>query len=138
MDAKVNELIMAAGHAKEKAYSKYSEFKVGAAIRTKEGKIITGCNIENVSYGLSMCAERVALYKAVSEGHSDIESLAISTSGTTPALPCGACRQVLIEFNPHMHIYLDKKDSYYILSDLMPNPFSSDQLTFTKSKDTVI
>ena len=128
MDTRVNELIRAASYVKEKAYSEYSKFKVGAAIRTKEGKIFTGCNIENVSYGLSMCAERVALYKAVSEGYRAFDSLAISTSGAKPTLPCGACRQVLVEFSPHLHIYLDNHASYYNLPDLMPNPFSSDQL----------
>lgn len=128
MDDQINELIRAATSVKENAYSPYSKFKVGAAIRTKEGKIFTGCNIENVSYGLSMCAERVALFKAVSEGYRVFDSLAISSSGSIPALPCGACRQVLIEYSTHIHIYLDNQDSYHKLSDLMPNPFSQDQI----------
>ena len=128
MDDQVNELIKTASNVKEKAYSEYSKLKVGAAIRTKEGKIFTGCNIENVSYGLSMCAERVALFKAVSEGYRAFNSLAISTSETKPAFPCGACRQALVEFSPHLHIYLDNQTTCYDLSDLMPKPFSSDQL----------
>jgi cytidine deaminase len=128
MDDQVNELIKTASNVKEKAYSEYSKFKVGAAIRTKEGKIFTGCNIENVSYGLSMCAERVALFKAVSEGYRAFNSLAISTSRAKPAFPCGACRQVLVEFSPHLQIYLDNQTSCYDLSDLIPKPFSSDQL----------
>ncbi|HZI72104.1 MAG TPA: cytidine deaminase, partial [Nitrososphaeraceae archaeon] len=114
--------------ALKNAYSPYSRFKVGAAILSRDGKIFTGCNIENVSYGLAMCGERVALYKAVSEGHSSFDSIAISSSGVKPAFPCGACRQVLTEFNPNLKIYLDGISIDYKLSDLITYPFSRDQM----------
>ena len=81
--------------AMKSAYSPYSKIKVGAALRTKEGKIFTGCNIENVSYGLTICAERVALFNAILEGFDEFESIAITSSSDEAFPPCGACRQVL-------------------------------------------
>ena len=114
------------------AYSPYSHFRVGAAIRSKEGKIFTGCNIENVSYSLAVCAERVALFKAVSEGHKLFDSIAISSSGVKPAFPCGACRQVLMEFNPDLKIYLDHVSINYQLSGLISHPFSRDQMVLNE------
>lgn len=123
-----NRLVESARKALKHAYSPYSHFSVGAAIMTKEGKIFTGCNIENVSYSLAMCAERIALFKAISEGHRSFDSLAISSSGSKAAFPCGACRQVLMEFNPDLKIFLDRTDSNYLLSDLQPNAFTRDQM----------
>jgi len=109
------------------AYSPYSKFSVGAAIRTKDGKIFTGCNVENVSFGLTVCAERIALFKAISEGYSEFDSIGISTSSDTPTFPCGACRQVLAEFGD-IEIYLDNDDKTYHLFDLLPHSFDKNQM----------
>ena len=85
--------------ASAKAYAPYSKFKVGAALLAEDGRIFTGCNVENASYGLTNCAERTALFKAVSEGRRDFAALAIAGgTAASPALPCGACRQALAEF----------------------------------------
>src|SRR5687767_7043685 len=113
--------------AKKKAYSPYSKFNVGAAIQTLDGKVFTGCNVENSSYGLTVCAERIALFKAVSEGHTSFNALAISAS-ENPAFPCGACRQVLSEFGKDMTIYLDGAKQSFKLSDLIPHAFSVEQM----------
>ncbi len=93
------ELIQKAIEAMKNSYSPYSKFRVGCAVELNNGKIITGTNIENVSYGLSMCAERVALFKVISEGFTkeDIKSMAIAGDTINPIAPCGACRQVMIE-----------------------------------------
>lgn len=88
-------LIDLAKKAQEKSYSPYSKYPVGASVLTESGKIYTGCNIENVSFGLSICAERVAIFKAVSDGQDRIKAICIVAR---KALPCGACRQVMIEF----------------------------------------
>jgi cytidine deaminase len=92
----LDELVALATEARSRAYAPYSHFRVGAALRTATGKIYTGCNVENASYGLSMCAERVAVFKAVCAGDSHLEALAVVSE--TMAAPCGACRQVLAEF----------------------------------------
>ncbi|MBR6801551.1 MAG: cytidine deaminase [Eubacteriaceae bacterium] len=93
------------------SYSPYSNYKVGAAILTDTGKIYTGCNIENASYGATICAERTAAVKAVSEGEKRFTAIAIACSGSTFAYPCGICRQFLYEFCvPGMKLYLIKKD----------------------------
>lgn len=99
MEKKYSELLNLAHEAKESAYTPYSKFYVGAALLAKNGKIITGCNVENASYGLTMCAERTALFKAVSEGYKpgDFEAIAVASSGEDFS-PCGACRQVINEF----------------------------------------
>lgn len=108
------------------SYSPYSKFKVGAALFTASGRVFTGTNIENISYGLTMCAERVALFKAISEGHSLFSHLTLSSSGTSPIYPCGACRQVLAEFNPDLKIHIDGVSKIYVLSDLLPSRFSEE------------
>lgn len=95
-----NELITAAKSAMQKAYVPYSHFQVGAAILTKEKKIITGCNIENASYGLTNCAERTALFKAYSEGETQFEAMVVIADSVGPVSPCGACRQVILELYP--------------------------------------
>ena len=97
-------LIEKAKEIRENAYAPYSKFRVGAAILTGEGKIYTGANVENSSYGLTMCAERVALGCAVKSGEKDLIKLALVTDSKKPAVPCGACCQVLAEFNPNMEI----------------------------------
>ena len=114
--------------AQEKAYSPYSKFKVGAALLTKEGKIFTGCNIENVSYGMTICAERTAIFKAVSEGFTDFEAIAVSASSNEAIYPCGACRQVLAEFNTKIEIFVNHDEKNYTLLDLLPKSFDQEQL----------
>ena len=122
-------LLAAARAAAERAHAPYSDFRVGAAVLIGDD-IITGCNIENASYGLTVCAERVAIFSAVSAGHRKIEALAVSCidapSGTSPetCMPCGACRQVIAEFaDPDTPIYVDGV-GVYRAADLLPHPFS--------------
>lgn len=92
------ELLLEAHRAKEQSYSPYSKFRVGAAVLTKSGKIYTGCNVENASYGATNCAERTAIFKAVSEGDREIVAVAIVGSNNEFTYPCGICRQVISEF----------------------------------------
>ncbi|MBS3926444.1 MAG: cytidine deaminase [Nitrosarchaeum sp.] len=128
MNQKRESLINEAISAQEKAYSPYSKFKVGAALLTKSGKIFTGCNVENVSYGMTICAERTAVFKAVSEGHTDFEAIAVSASSDQPIYPCGACRQVLAEFNSKIEIFVNHDEKNYTLLDLLPKSFDQEQL----------
>jgi len=128
LDEKRESLLKEAIAAQEKAYSPYSKFKVGAAIRTKDGKIFTGCNIENVSYSMTICAERVAVFKAVSAGHTEFEAIAISASSEQPIYPCGACRQVLAEFNPTIKIFVNHDNGSYNMFELLPKSFDQKQL----------
>lgn len=100
------QLIAAAARAREMAYVPYSGYKVGAALLGKSGKIYTGCNVENASYGASICAERTALVKAVSEGEREFMMIAVVTDGPKPGSPCGICRQVLYEFEPNLQLIL--------------------------------
>ena len=92
------ELIELARKAREFSYSPYSKFKVGAALITHEGKVYSGCNIENASFGITNCAERTAIFKAVSEGAREIDTIAIIADSDGPCSPCGACRQAMAEF----------------------------------------
>jgi cytidine deaminase len=120
-----NELIAAASTARSLAYAPYSGFQVGAALVTKAGKIYTGCNVENVSLGLTICAERSAIATAVAEGNKDFVAVAVVTAGKKPAIPCGACRQVLAEFNPSIKILaatIDGKVQEFNLTELLPFP----------------
>jgi len=105
---KDEKLIEIAIKAKEKAYVPYSKFKVGAALLTKNGKVYTGCNIENSSYGLSICAERVAIFKAVSEGETEFEKIVIVADTNKIIRPCGACRQVMSEFGDFEIVMVSK------------------------------
>lgn len=119
-------LAQEAREAREFAYAPYSGFKVGAAVRTKSGKIYAGCNIENVSYGLSMCAERVAIFKAVAAGDSAIVEIAVVTDASPPSPPCGACRQVLFEFGREVSVLLtniDGESEPTTIEKLFPRPF---------------
>lgn len=118
-------LIAEAMKAREKAHAPYSRFAVGAALLAKSGRIYTGCNVENASYGLSTCAERVAVFKAVSEGERDFEAIAIVTEkGVTP---CGACRQVMMEFGDDVQVIVaDEAGGYrvFTLQELLPEAFT--------------
>lgn len=123
------ELIALATEARRKAYAPYSRYLVGAALLTTSGQVYTGCNVENASYGLAMCAERTAAFKAVSEGDREFVTIAVVTeNGGTP---CGACRQVLSEFGPNMRVLVaDDSGSYstHDLSQLLPDSFGPSQL----------
>lgn len=119
-------LIAAAVEARGRAYAPYSGFPVGAALLSKGGRVFTGCNVENASYGLTVCAERVALFRAVSEGVREFQAIAIAC-GDAPCSPCGACRQVLYEFAPNLTVILaDGKGRRWEtvpLSALLPKSF---------------
>jgi cytidine deaminase len=122
---KYNELISAATAARDLAYAPYSGFQVGAALVTNAGKIYTGCNVENVSLGLTICAERSAIATAVAQGSKDLVAIAVVTAGKKPAVPCGACRQIMAEFNPGMKIIaatVDGKVQEFDLAELLPFP----------------
>lgn len=100
------ELIDKAKEERLKAYAPYSKFKVGSAVLTENNTIFTGCNIENASLGLSICAERVAIFKAISSGYKSIKAIAIICDTEEPCSPCGACRQVMVEFSPEMEVVM--------------------------------
>ena len=112
------------------SYTPYSNFKVGAALLTKSGKIYTGCNIENASYGLTNCAERTAIFKAVSEGRTNFKALAVVADTEGPCAPCGACRQVISEFDIPQIILANLKGNYRAvgLDELLPFRFGADSL----------
>ncbi len=121
------ELLLIADNAMENAYAPYSKFKVGAALLCKDGTVFTGCNIENATYGATNCAERTAIFKAVSEGQRDFEAIAIVSSGGDETFPCGICRQVMAEFAPELKIVLrdqNKNEHIYHLSELLPKTFT--------------
>jgi cytidine deaminase len=125
------QLLETAREALQKAYAPYSGFRVGAAVLTKTGRMFSGCNVENSSYGLTVCAERIALFKAVSEGEKEFSSLALVTEGKKPVTPCGACRQVLAEFAPSLRILLCTPDGVCettTLTELLPNAFGRENL----------
>jgi cytidine deaminase len=120
------DLIAAARRAREHAVAPFSGFKVGAALEVADGTIVTGCNVENASYGLTLCAERVALFKALSEGHRTFTRIAIVADTDTPTPPCGACRQILWEFGGDIEVHLanlEEDKGVYRLRDLLPLPF---------------
>jgi cytidine deaminase len=123
-----SELIDAANAARRFASASYSGITVGAALETTDGQILCGSNIENASYNLGMCAERVAMFKALSEGHRQFKRIAIVAEGSL-CTPCGACRQILWEFGGDMEIVvrdLKGRASHYRLSELLPAPFDRD------------
>ncbi len=128
MNRDLEKLIESAGQVREKAYAPFSEFKVGAAVETKEGKIFTGCNIESASYGLTVCAERVAIWKAVSEGEKEFTNIAVvvDTEELTP--PCGVCRQIIWEFCgdiPVTFANLKGKVETVQMKELLPRAFDT-------------
>ena len=121
-------LILAAKQARENAHAPFSDFRVGAAVRAKSGRIYTGCNIENASYGLTCCAERVAIFKAMSEGERGFEAIAVVTDTDALTPPCGACRQIVWEFCGDVPVILAnlkgnvERES---AAKLLPRPFDS-------------
>lgn len=121
-----SELVAAARQARLFALAEYSSFQVGAAVETGDGTIVTGCNIENATYGLTLCAERVAIFKALSEGHRSFRRVAIVADTARPTPPCGACRQVLWEFAGDLEVILanlERETARHQLADLLPLPF---------------
>ena len=126
-----HKLIETARAAREHAHAPYSNFRVGAAVRTKSGKVYSGCNIENASYGLTLCAERVAIFKAMSEGEREFDSIAVvcDTEKLTP--PCGPCRQIIWEFCGDIPVILSNlkgKTEVLQMRDLFPKPFDASNL----------
>lgn len=120
------ELYRIANDVKENAYAPYSGFRVGAALLTRSGKVYTGVNVENASYGATLCAERGAVAKAVSEGEQEFRALAVASSAGE-AMPCGICRQVLMEFEPELRVITGKDEEHlesYSLQELLPGAFS--------------
>ena len=122
------DLIAAARAARLLAHAPFSGFKVGAAIETRDGQIVTGCNVENATYGLTVCAERVAVLKAVSEGRRAFTKIVVVADTADPTPPCGACRQILWEFGGDLEVILANLEvihSRYRLSELLPHPFDA-------------
>jgi cytidine deaminase len=122
------DLVAAARRAREFAQAAYSNFKVGAALEAADGTIITGCNVENATYGLTVCAERVAMFKALSEGHRSFVRIAVVADTDEPTPPCGACRQILWEFGGDLEVLLANLRAHkgtYRLRELLPLPFDA-------------
>lgn len=121
------ELLTLAYEASKNAYVPYSKFPVGAAVECRDGKVFTGCNIENAALGSTICAERVAIAKAVSEGHRDFVRIAICGQGENYCMPCGSCRQFMAEFSYDMEVLCSKAGGRYVsykLSQLLPYRFT--------------
>src|SRR5689334_18745150 len=128
MAVSTNELLAAARAVRENAAAAFSHFKVGAALETTDGRIITGCNVENATYGLTVCAERVAVFKAISEGYRQFSRVAVVADTQEPTPPCGACRQILWEFGGDLEIELanlTERKGTHRLKDLLPLPFDA-------------
>lgn len=123
------ELLEAARAARERAYAPYSGFRVGAAVRAANGQVYSGCNIENAVYGLTICAERAAIFCAVADGQRDLKALALVTD--TLSTPCGSCRQVMVEFAPGLPVLIsDTADHYWLTTAqaLLPHSFTAEDL----------
>jgi len=120
----------AAMRALDNAHAPYSNFKVGAALLTRDGRVITGCNVENSAYGLAICAETLAVASAVSQGLTEFDEIAIASDDREPTPPCGACRQVLNEFAPNIRVSSytrDGKEASWTLQELLPHAFVLNQ-----------
>ena len=118
-------LLDAARVARAQAYAPYSRFAVGAALRTKSGRVFTGCNVENLSFGLTICAERAAVFSAVAAGEREFEALAVVADSREPVTPCGACRQVLAEFSPSLPVCSANLEGAVFessIAELLPRP----------------
>jgi len=125
------ELIRVASLARQRAHAPYSKYKVGAAIRTKRNRVHSGANVENASYGLTVCAERTAVFAAVNAGDTAFDAIAIVIDDERLPTPCGACRQVLAEFSPGMRVILATvggKRKVTTLGELLPDPFLPENL----------
>lgn len=121
-------LVDAARAAREHAVARFSRFKVGAALLTGDGTIVTGCNVENATYGLTVCAERVAMFKALSEGHRTFTAVAVVADTAEPTPPCGACRQILWEFGGDLDVFLANLSEHkgsFRMRELLPLPFDA-------------
>ena len=124
-------LVAAARDAREHAFAPFSKFQVGAALEAADGRVVTGCNVESASYGLTMCAERVAIFKGVSEGTTRFVRVAIVTGAETLTPPCGACRQLLWEFAPDADVTLANlagAEKRYTVRELIPDGFDATNL----------
>ena len=122
------QLVAAARGAREHAVATFSGFKVGAAVETADGTIVTGCNVENASYGLTICAERVAIFKALSEGHREFVRVAVVADTETPTPPCGACRQIIWEFCGDIDVVMANLETITAtlrMRELLPLPFDA-------------
>ena len=129
--AEFESLITAAKSARENAHAAYSNFRVGAGLRAASGRIFGGCNIENATYGLTICAERVAVFKAISEGERGFDAIAVVTDTDTLTPPCGACRQLIWEFCGDVPVILANlkgKLEIIPMRELFPKPFDSSNL----------
>ncbi|XP_004679423.1 PREDICTED: cytidine deaminase [Condylura cristata] len=131
----VQRLLLSCQEAKKAAYCPYSHFPVGAALLTQDGKIFSGCNVENACYPLGICAERTAIQKAVSEGYKDFRAIAIASDMQDDFIsPCGACRQVMREFGCTWTVYMTKPDGTYLrktVQELLPLSFGPENLQKT-------
>jgi cytidine deaminase len=125
----VEDLVRIAKQVSKRAYAPYSGFSVGVVLRTEEGKVFEGANVENGSYSLTLCAERVAMASAVAQGHRNFDLLVLYTPTKTPTFPCGACRQFMAEFHPDLPILLvfDGGRFKTNLASLFPQPFHFDE-----------
>ena len=122
------QLVELARDARERAVASYSNFKVGAALETADGLVVTGCNIENATYGLTVCAERVAIFKALSDGHRAFARIAVVADTVDPTPPCGACRQIIWEFCGDIEVILanlTRISARHRMRDLFPHPFDA-------------
>ncbi len=129
--AGLRELTELARAARLQAFAPFSGFKVGAALRTRAGEVVTGCNIESASYGLTMCAERVAIFKAVSEGLREFDAIAVVADSPRPTAPCGACRQVVWELTGDIWVHivnLHGRTRTLRMSEMLPLPFDARNL----------
>ena len=127
----MNDLIEEAKKARENAVATYSNYKVGAALRTSAGKVYRGCNVENATYGLTVCAERVALWSALAAGERKFTAIAVVTQSDEPGTPCGPCRQLMWEFCGDIDVTvanLAGKSAHHKLAALFPNPFDARRL----------
>lgn len=134
--AKINEggLIRVAAQARRSAVAPYSKFRVGAALLTRRGEIVTGANVESASYGLTCCAERVALFKALTEGKKNFVAIAVVARSPGGATPCGACRQLLVEYAPEALVLVADSAALrtvrrFSVSELLPGAFRGESLT---------
>jgi cytidine deaminase len=131
MSDKELELVHAAHEARKKAYAPYSHYSVGAAVRARDGRVFSGANVENASYGLSICAERSAVVAAVMAGVRDLAAVAVATASSPPAAPCGMCRQTLAEFSRDLAVTLvnDRGETAHTtLDELLPRAFRGEEL----------